>query len=74
MAIVLDPERIGVYNIDQVLDVLRPEKVKPKKEPKTDAEKIAVEVSDYTSDSVCNGQYACVRKVCICKYMQWSLL
>ena len=53
VAIVLDPERIGVYNIDQVLDVLRPEKVKPKKEPKTDAEKIAVEVSESTSGSVC---------------------
>ena len=51
VALVLDPDRIGIYNIDRVLDLLRPEKVKPMKEPKTDAEKIAVEVCRVISSS-----------------------
>ena len=45
MALVLDPKKIGVYNIEKVIEMLRPEKAKPKAEPVTDAEKIAVEVS-----------------------------
>ena len=45
VALVLDPKKIGVYSIDKVIEMLRPEKAKPKPEPATDAEKIAVEVS-----------------------------
>ena len=44
VALVLDREHIGVYNIQKVIEILRPEKAAPKKEPKTDSEKIAVEV------------------------------
>jgi dystonin len=57
VALVLDPDRTGVYNIEKVLNMLRPEKVKPKKEPQTDSEKIAVEIDRQVSQCTCPKKF-----------------
>lgn len=67
VALVLDPKKIGVYSIDKVIEMLRPEKAKPKPEPATDAEKIAVEIERQVSHCCCAKRYQ-VSKVAEGKY------